>query len=322
MYLAERSNRAGLSMKRGVRLLVWIAAAAIAGGASCSEKAQTGGAAGKGAGSGGGHGGRAGDEPGAGGAGAGGFQGSGGVGGAGATGGRGGAAPGGMSGSGMAGRGGTGGGAGNGAAGAGGQVVRACQGAAMSQPAPRECRADSECPLPGPVKCCTTSDCWPASVACPLPPLNCPPFQCMTSDDCMPGGTCVSTIGGCPRCEARTCQYPPPPCTQVPDSCGTEARCQGDGTCRSLLCTEGHTCVAPQYRCNPTGGRADANGCELVACDAGWTCEENTRCTNPADKASHGCTPLACKGDVDCDCGYCVNGGCSARVGHCMNPPS
>ena len=65
--------------------------------------------------------------------------------------------------------------------------------------------------------------------------------------------------------------------------------------------------MAPAYRCNPTGGRADASGCELVPCDAGWICEENTRCTNPTDKASHGCTTLPCKIDGDCDCGFCVN---------------
>jgi len=34
------------------------------------------------------------------------------------------------------------------------------------------------------------------------------------------------------------------------------------------------------------------------------------------------CTTLACKSDVDCDCGYCVNGGCSASIGHCSSPPS
>ena len=312
MYLPESVRLSVLlDPHRAVRLVVWLAVVAL-GATSCSGKAEIGGPAGKGGGGPGQGGGSGGEGATAGGGGAPDSH----------AGGAGGSAPGGQSGSGPAGRGGAASANGSGTASAGGQVVRVCQGVTMSLPDPRGCRADSECPLPGPVKCCTTTDCWPASVSCPLPPTNCPAFQCMTSDDCNAGGTCVSTVGGCPRCEARACHYPPPPCTQVPDSCGADARCQADGTCKPLLCTEGHTCVAPYYRCNPTGGRADASGCELVPCDAGWTCEENTRCTNPGDKVSHGCTTLACKSDVDCDCGYCVNGGCSASIGHCSSPPS
>jgi hypothetical protein len=299
-----RSPRSCLTSKANRRGDGWVAlcltALTFASGA-CSDKAQTGGAHGSGGG------------PGQGGSvvitGTGGF---------------GGAARGGQSGgAGAAGQGGIVASAGRGGAGgAGGQILRSCKGTGVSQPSPNACRSMNECSGPGPFVCCTASPCWPESISCPLPPFNCPPFACTTSQDCNPGGTCVSTIGGCPRCEARTCQYPPPPCTQSPDSCGSDARCQTDGTCRPLLCTDGYTCISPHHRCNPAGGRSDAHGCEYVPCDDGWTCDQNTRCTNPADAASHGCTAVPCKQDLDCDCGYCVNGACSAVLGYCSSPPA
>ena len=38
---------------------------------------------------------------------------------------------------------------------------------------------------------------------------------------------------------------------------------------------------------------ADEQGCELIACNDGWTCDENTRCITQADKYSHGWRGLA-----------------------------
>lgn len=212
----------------------------------------------------------------------------------------------------------TGGGGGHsGAGGRGGQTVRACADTPAT-PAFNSCRSAAECGPTWPVKCCVAGeDCWPD--ACPFPPIHCPAFDCTTSDDCQPGGTCVSTIDFCPRCEFRTCQYPPPPCT--PDSCGSDARCQSDGTCKPVLCTDGYTCQA-SYRCNVASARADGHGCELVPCDDGWTCTENMRCTNPSDPLTHGCRAQTCVSDGDCDCGYCVEGACAVALGRCSFPPS
>jgi hypothetical protein len=48
----------------------------------------------------------------------------------------------------------------------------------------------------------------------------------------------------------------------------------------------------------------------------------NTRCTPPGDATNHGCVPLACTSDGDCDCGYCVNGTCGSNLGFCSFPPA
>ena len=206
-------------------------------------------------------------------------------------------------------------------------AVRACVGGS-ALPASNSCHSVADCGPIGPVKCCTGSPCWPAS-ACPLAPILCASitgrFQCMVDSDCATkaGGKCVSTISGCPQCEYRNCQYPPDPppaCTQSPDSCAPSGRCQSNGTCAPVLCTEGTTCSVGS-RCNVGSARANASGCELIPCNAGWACTENTRCTAPNDPASHGCLGVSCNVDADCDCGYCVNGGCAANLGFCSQAP-
>jgi hypothetical protein len=199
-------------------------------------------------------------------------------------------------------------------------AVRACKNTSATQPS-KGCRSVAECGPTGPVKCCTGGPCWPAS-ACPLPPSMCQggSLLCMTNQDCNPGGTCVSTVLGCPQCEYRSCQYPPPPCTQSPDSCGSYGRCQPDGGCAPTLCTAGYNCDVGS-RCNVGRPRADGHGCELVPCNDGWACGENARCTAPADPGSHGCTTMTCKNDGDCDCGYCVNGTCADNLGTCSFAP-
>ena len=156
------------------------------------------------------------------------------------------------------------------------------------------------------------------------PPNLCPSsatrLKCSGNQDCNPGGTCVFTVSGCPQCQYSACQYPAPPCTPSPDSCAPWGRCQPDAaTCAPILCTEGYSCSADS-RCAVGSARANANGCELIPCDSGWTCTTNTRCTTPGD-CSHGCTPLTCKTDGDCDCGYCVNGTCTSNLGSCSSPP-
>jgi len=214
-------------------------------------------------------------------------------------------------------------GAAAGVGGAGGMGPTACGDTAATQPA-SSCRSVAECGPIGPVKCCTGEPCWPAS-ACPIPPSLCPSsatrLKCSGNQDCNPGGTCVFTVSGCPQCQYSACQYPPPPCTQSPDSCAPWGRCQPDaGTCAPILCTDGYACGAGS-RCAVASARANANGCEQIPCDSGWTCTTNTRCTAPSDPASHGCTPLNCKTDGDCDCGYCVNGTCASNLGKCSFPP-
>ena len=199
---------------------------------------------------------------------------------------------------------------------------RACKNTSSTQPS-MGCRSVAECGPTGPVKCCIETPCWPIS-SCPLSPSMCPSASsrllCTTNQDCNPGGTCVSTVSGCPQCEYSSCQYPPPPCTQSPDSCSPGGRCQPDGGCAPTLCTDGYACSLAS-RCNVGGPRADGHGCELIPCNDGWACGENARCTAPADAASHGCTAMTCKSDGDCDCGYCVNGTCADNLGTCSFAP-
>jgi hypothetical protein len=210
---------------------------------------------------------------------------------------------------------------GNGGAG----TVRACK-TTTGTTASKTCRSNDECGPVGPYKCCTGEPCWPAS-ACPIPSSGCPSmssrFQCTISNDCDAGGTCTSTTMGCPQCEYRSCHYPPPPppvCTQAPDNCGVGAHCQTDGTCAAVSCADGYVCTAGS-RCHPGAVRSDAHQCELIPCDDGWSCDENTRCTAPSDPNSHGCTIASCTKDLDCDCGYCVNGSCASNLGFCSYPP-
>lgn len=210
---------------------------------------------------------------------------------------------------------------------AGIDAVRACRSSNPALPS-QACHSVNDCGPTGPVKCCTTSPCWPAS-ACPISPATCSggygkaTFNCTTDKDCNAGGTCVSTVSGCPQCESRSCNYSPPappPCTPSPDSCSPSARCQTDGSCVPILCTDGYTCNV-DARCKVGSVRADSHGCELLPCDDGWTCDENTQCTTPGDRGSHGCTTMACKQDSECDCGYCVNGFCSSNLGSCSFAP-
>jgi hypothetical protein len=189
-----------------------------------------------------------------------------------------------------------------------------------------QCRSANDCGPVGPIKCCTPGDCWTGAATCGISPLLCSGASdrllCSQSSDCAAGGTCVSSVMGCPQCEYRKCEYPPPPppkCTQDPDSCGTEARCQSDGTCAALLCTAGYSCLTGS-RCNVSSARANEHGCELIPCNDGWACDENSRCTAPDDKTSHGCKVMSCTVDDDCDCGYCVNGSCLSNLGTCTQP--
>lgn len=98
------------------------------------------------------------------------------------------------------------------------------------------------------------------------------------------------------------------------------ATCQSDGKCAPIRCNAGHVCPEDS-RCNVDSARADTFGCEKLPCDDGWTCEKNTRCTAPAEVGGHGCTPLPCAGDCDCDSGYCVNGACASSLGLCSSAP-
>lgn len=186
------------------------------------------------------------------------------------------------------------------------------------------CRSVADCKMLSPVKCCLSGNCWPAS-ACPLPPSMCPSvglrYLCTTDGDCNAGGTCVSTISGCPQCETRQCEDPPPLCNLSPDSCGSEARCQTDGTCVPLSCTAGFSCPSGT-RCSAGSARADGHGCELLPCNEGFPCPENFRCTEPGDRFSHGCTAMPCRLDADCDCGYCVGGSCASSLGICSQAPA
>jgi len=188
------------------------------------------------------------------------------------------------------------------------------------------CRSGDDCGPIGPVICCQAEPCWPD--ACPIPPSMCASmgshFECDTDMDCAPGGTCVSSFEGCPRCEFRRCHNPPPPtppCTTQPDSCAPDGRCQPDGTCAPLACDAGYACGDP-YRCRPGSARADTHGCELIPCDDGWSCGLNARCTAPGQTSDHGCTTLSCTADADCDCGFCVKGQCASALGFCSFAPA
>jgi len=203
-------------------------------------------------------------------------------------------------------------------------AVRACKDTG-STPSNTSCRSVADCGPVGPIKCCTTGNCWPAS-ACPLPPTTCSQhssntLECSLDADCGEGGTCIKGVSGCPQCPYSICQRPPPRCTQSPDDCGTDARCQPDGSCAPLPCNAGYTCPAGR-RCSVGSTRSDGHGCELIPCNDGWTCSENSRCTAPDDASTHGCTALTCSNDTECDCGYCVNNTCTANLGTCTPAPA
>ena len=192
------------------------------------------------------------------------------------------------------------------------------------------CHTASDCKnMPG-AKCCTSSPCWPSSITpimCGIPPSMCKTFgaatgNCTLDADCQAsaGGKCIKSISGCPQCESRNCQYPPPPCTKSPDSCGTGNVCQDNGSCALRLCSDGFACP-PEMPCKVGAPAADGHGCQPMPCNQGWVCGSNERCTTPGNPVNHGCTPLTCKTDQECDCGFCVEGQCRTNLGMCSSPP-
>lgn len=79
---------------------------------------------------------------------------------------------------------------------------------------------------------------------------------------------------------------------------------------------EGYVC--PETRVCEVGDFDDAHGCRSKTCDEGLECGDNTRCNTEGP----GCVTLTCQADADCDCGYCINGGCAGRLNICVILPS
>ncbi len=139
--------------------------------------------------------------------------------------------------------------------------------------------------------CASSESCVPPGVprACGIcAPV---PLECDGAADCGEGEVCVRENVPC-SCEPVLGALCRPACTT--DSCAEGERCGSDGAC------------------------------EPIACDEGWVCPDNTRCsaeTGPALAVdAHGCFRIACASDIDCDCGACIDGLCYDGPGTCQPP--
>jgi len=211
-----------------------------------------------------------------------------------------------------------------------------------SQPCPNECATDANCAARSGGKCV------PYTLSCPLcnghvcsyppPPCTSSPSSCAAGERCRSDGTCElipcnegGVCGTSFRCTPTSTKADKRGCEPVAcDSgytCPSGTRCNLGSArsdifgCELIPCDAGYTCPA-ETRCKVGSSRADQRGCEYTPCSDGFACSENTRCTVTAPAASdHGCRAMTCKSDVDCDCGYCVNGVCSIGPGTCQYPP-
>jgi hypothetical protein len=210
------------------------------------------------------------------------------------------------------------------------------------QPCPRECSADKDCTASTGGTCETFTRACPNcnGKVChyPPPPCTASPNSCGTTQRCRTDGTCEAIpcnegnacatnfrcSGGSAKADKRGCE--PIPCTEG-TPCSSGRRCNLGSAradvfgCELIPCDAGFTCPA-DTRCNVGSPRADSKGCEYVPCNAGYACPEDTRCTVASPPANdHGCTTMSCKSDGDCDCGFCMDGVCSANPGTCQYPP-
>lgn len=211
------------------------------------------------------------------------------------------------------------------------------------QPCPAECAEDKDCTAKAGGKCNVFTRACPRcdghTCSYPPPPCTSSPNSCAAGQRCGADGTCEPipcTEGnacaanhrcnvGSAKADTQGCE--PTPCTEG-YVCPSNLRCDPAGAradvngCAPIPCDAGHTCPT-DTRCSVGSSRADVFGCEYVPCSEGYVCPENTRCTVTAPAAqSHGCTAMTCNSDGDCDCGYCVNGACSADPGTCQTPPA
>jgi hypothetical protein len=212
-----------------------------------------------------------------------------------------------------------------------------------SQTCPAECLKDEDCTAR------SGGTCIPYTQSCPRcdghtcqyppPPCTSSPDNCGTGQRCGADGVCTVIPCGegnaCHagyRCNGASASADKQGCEPIPcnegNPCTADRRCALGSLaadvfgCEPLPCDAGYACRA-DYRCSVGSARADSHGCELVPCADGYACPENTRCTVATPAANdHGCTTMACQSDRDCDCGYCVNGACSADPGTCQSPPA
>ncbi len=211
------------------------------------------------------------------------------------------------------------------------------------QPCPAECTEDKDCTAKAGGKCNVFTRACPRcdghTCSYPPPPCTTSPNSCTAGQRCGADGSCEpipctegNACAASYRCNAGSAKADKQGCEPTPCSeghvCPSNLRCDPTGAnadvngCAPIPCDAGHTCPA-DTRCNVGSSRADAFGCEYVPCDEGYVCPENNRCTDKAPAArSHGCTAMTCNSDGDCDCGYCVNGVCSADPGTCQTPPA
>jgi hypothetical protein len=76
-------------------------------------------------------------------------------------------------------------------------------------------------------------------------------------------------------------------------------------------------CPWPERRCEP---RCTGAACPNSSCRSdGYACPSNSTCNPDSLQADgHGCVPLSCRTDEDCECGYCTQFGlCANGAGRC-----
>ena len=212
-----------------------------------------------------------------------------------------------------------------------------------SQPCPAECTADKDCTARTGGTCIVYTRSCPRcdghTCQYPPPPCTSSPNSCGTGQRCRTDGACEvipcaegNACGTGYRCNAASAKADKQGCEPIPCNegsvCSSSSQCNPGSSradafgCELIQCNAGYSCPA-DTRCNVGSSRADMYGCEYVPCTDGYACPENKRCTVAASAAyDHGCTTMSCKSDGDCDCGYCVNGVCSADPGTCQTPPA
>ena len=144
----------------------------------------------------------------------------------------------------------------------------------------KSCRSRSDCTE-------NFEDCLDEDSGCGI----CMRDQCLESSDCPTGLVCTPTR------EACTC-----------DGTGFFKQCEPDCRTADGACRDGLECNASTGQC-----------LEPRCTEPGNTCPANKFC-DPSITLGDGCKKTACQNDLECGCGFCVNGSCQSNLGSCSPP--